>query len=108
MVIAAQNARIRELLQEVNSNVEADRRMKFLTIETESSLGTLWDKKVCDQLCSKEELQRAAKKEQMRPIPCKEEKEGQQVAKKTVSKQILAAKTRLNWIGQSRQTIFSH
>jgi hypothetical protein len=31
-----------------------DRHMKLLTIETESSLGTLWDQEQCTQFCSKE------------------------------------------------------
>ncbi len=42
VVTAAHNACIRELLQEVNVHGKANRRMKLLTIETESRLGTLW------------------------------------------------------------------
>jgi hypothetical protein len=55
-VIAAHNACIRELPQEVNVHGKADKHMRLLTIETESSLGTLWDQEGCNQLCSKEEL----------------------------------------------------
>ena len=46
----------------------------FLTTETESSLGTLWDQEQCTQFCSKEELWEAAKEEEMK-IPWKDEKE---------------------------------
>jgi hypothetical protein len=53
--------------------------MKLLTIETESSLGTLWDQEQCTQFCSKEELWEAAKEEEMR-IPWKDEQEGAPVS----------------------------
>jgi hypothetical protein len=43
VVTAAHNACIRELLQEVNVHVKADRHMRLFTIETESRLGTIWD-----------------------------------------------------------------
>jgi bisphosphoglycerate-dependent phosphoglycerate mutase len=43
VVIAAHNACIRELLQEIDGHGKADRHIKLLTIETESRLGTLWD-----------------------------------------------------------------
>ena len=43
-----------------------DRHMKLLTIETESSLGTLWDQEQCAQFCSKDELWEAAKEEEMK------------------------------------------
>ena len=52
-----------------------DRHMKLLTIETESSLGTLWDQEQCTQFCSKDELWEAAKEEEMK-IPWKDAKEG--------------------------------
>ena len=75
VVIAAHNACIRELLQEVDGHGKADRHMKLLTTETESSLGTLLDQEQCTQFCSKEELWEAAKEEEMK-IPWKDEKEG--------------------------------
>ena len=75
MVTAARNACIRELLQEVNVHGKADRRMKLLTIETESRLGTLWDQEQCTQFCSKDELWEAAKEEEMK-IPWKDAHEG--------------------------------
>jgi hypothetical protein len=78
-VIAAHNACIRELLQEVDGHGKAGRHMKLLTIETESSLGTLWDQEQCTQFCSKEELWEAAKEEEMR-IPWKDEQEGAPVS----------------------------
>jgi hypothetical protein len=53
--------------------------MKLLTIETESSLGTLWDQEQCTQFCSKEELWEAGKEEEMR-IPWKDEQEGAPVS----------------------------
>ena len=53
VVTAAHNACIRELLQEVDAHGKADRHMKLLTVETESSLGTLWDQEQCTQFCSK-------------------------------------------------------
>ncbi len=74
MVITAHNACIRELLQEVDGHEKADRHMKLLTVETESSLGTLWDQEECTQFCSKEELWEAAKEEEMK-IPWKDEKD---------------------------------
>jgi hypothetical protein len=43
----AHNACIRELLQEVNAHGKAAKRMKLLTIEKESRLGTLWDQEQC-------------------------------------------------------------
>ena len=49
---------------------KADRHMKLLTLEQESSLGSLWDKEQCAQFCSKDELWEAAKEEEMR-IPWK-------------------------------------
>ena len=49
---------------------KTNRHMKFLTVETESRLGTLWDQEQCMQLCSKEELWEAAKEEEMK-IPWK-------------------------------------
>ena len=54
---------------------KADRHMRLLTIETESRLGTLWDKEGCNQLCSKEELWEAARDEEMK-ISWKEANEG--------------------------------
>ena len=47
VVTASHNACIRELLQEVNVHGKADRHIRFLTIETESRLGTLWDQEEC-------------------------------------------------------------
>jgi hypothetical protein len=66
-VTAAHNACIREL------HGKADRHMKLLTLEMESSLGTLWDQEQCTprQFCSKDELWEAAKEEEMK-IPWKE------------------------------------
>ena len=49
--------------------------MKLLTIETESRLGTLWDKEECNQFCSKEELLEAARDEETK-IPWKNANEG--------------------------------
>jgi hypothetical protein len=40
-LLAAHNACIRELLQEIDVHGKADRHMKLLTVETESRLGTL-------------------------------------------------------------------
>ena len=48
--------------------------MQLLTVETESSLGTLWDQEQCTQLCSKDELWEAAKEEEMK-IPWREANE---------------------------------
>ena len=53
--------------------------MKLLTVETESSLGTLWDQEQCMQFCSKEELWEAAKEKEMK-IPWKDAKEGSPVS----------------------------
>jgi hypothetical protein len=75
VVTAAHNACIRELLQEVNAHGKADRRMKLLTIETESRSGTLLDQEQCTQFCSKDELWEAAKEEEMK-IPWKDANEG--------------------------------
>jgi hypothetical protein len=75
VIIAAHNACIRELLQEVDGHGKADRHMKLLTTETESRLGTHWDQEQCTQFCSKEELWGAAQEEEMK-IPWKDEKEG--------------------------------
>ena len=66
---------IRELLQEIDVHGKADRHMKLLTLERESSLGTLWDQEQCTQFCSKDELWEAAKEEEMK-IPWKEVHEG--------------------------------
>jgi hypothetical protein len=74
VVIAAHNACIRELQQEVNvANVhgKADRHMRLFTIEAESRLGTLWDQEGCNQFCSKEALWEAARDEEVK-IPWKE------------------------------------
>jgi hypothetical protein len=49
--------------------------MKLLTLERESSLGTLWDQEQCTQFYSKDELWEAAKEEKMK-IPWKEVHEG--------------------------------
>ena len=73
VVTVAHNACIRELLQEVN--VQADRHMRLLTIETESRLSTLWDQEESNQFCSKEELWEAARVEEMK-IPWQEANEG--------------------------------
>jgi hypothetical protein len=43
---------------------KADRHMKLLTLERESSLGSLWDQEQCAQFCSKDELWEAAKEEE--------------------------------------------
>ena len=62
VVTAAHNACIRELLQEIEVHGKADRHMKkLLTLEKESSLGSLWDQEQCAQFCSKDELWEAAK-----------------------------------------------
>jgi hypothetical protein len=50
VVTAAHNACIRELLQEINVHGKADRHMKLLTLERESSLGSLWDQEQCTVL----------------------------------------------------------
>ena len=47
VVTAAHNACIRELLQEIDVHGKADRHMKLLTLEGESSLGSLWDQEQC-------------------------------------------------------------
>ena len=49
--------------------------MKLLTLEKESSLGSLWDQEQCAQFCLKDELWEAAKEEEMK-IPWKEAQEG--------------------------------
>ncbi len=54
---------------------KADRHMKLLTLERESSFGSLWDQEQCAQFCLKDELWEAAKEEEMR-IPWKEVQEG--------------------------------
>jgi hypothetical protein len=51
-----------------------DRYIKILTLERESSLGTLWDQDQC-AFCSKDELWEAVKEEEMK-IPWKEVHEG--------------------------------
>ena len=66
VVTAAHNACIRELLQEIAVHGKADRHMKLLTLERESSLGSLWDQEQCAQFCSKDELWEAAKEEEMK------------------------------------------
>ena len=66
VVTAAHNACIWELLQEVDVHGKADRHMKLLTIETESSLGTLWDQEQCTQLCSKDEFDQNCGKQRKR------------------------------------------
>ena len=80
VVMAAYNACIRELLQEIDVHGKADRHMKILKLERESSLGTLWDQEQCAQFCSKDELWEAAKEEEMK-IPWKEVQEGLPVPK---------------------------
>jgi hypothetical protein len=75
VVTAAYNACIRELLQEIEVHGKADRHMKLLTLEKESSLGSLWDQEQCAQFCTKDELWEAAKEEEMK-IPWKEAQEG--------------------------------
>jgi hypothetical protein len=79
VVTAAHNACIRELLQEIDVHGKADRHMKLLKLERESSLGTLWDQEECTQFCSKDELWEAAKEEEMK-IPWKELHEGLSVS----------------------------
>ena len=54
---------------------KVDRHMKLLTLERESSLGSLWDREQCAQFCSKDESWEAAKEEEMK-IPWKEVQEG--------------------------------
>ncbi len=66
VVTAAHNTCIRELLQEIDVHGKADRHMKLLTLERESSLGSLWDQEQCAQFCSKDELWEAAKEEEMK------------------------------------------
>jgi hypothetical protein len=75
VVTLANNACIRELLQEVNVHGKVDRHMKLLTIEKESRLSTLWDQEQCTHFCSKDELWEAAKEEEMK-IPWKDANEG--------------------------------
>jgi len=79
VVTASHNACIRELLQEIDVHGKADRHMKLLTLERESSLGTLWDQEQCTQFCSKDEWWEAAKEEEMK-IPWKEVHEGLSVS----------------------------
>ncbi|MFN9939926.1 MAG: hypothetical protein ACK56I_10680, partial [bacterium] len=66
------------LLQEIDVHGKEDRNMNLLTLEKESSLGSLWDQEQCAQFCSKEELGEAAKEEE-RKIPWKEAQEWLQV-----------------------------
>jgi hypothetical protein len=54
VVTAVHNTYIRELLQEIDVHGKADRHMKLLTLERESSLGSLWDQEQCAQFCSKD------------------------------------------------------
>jgi hypothetical protein len=109
VVIAAHNACIQELLQEhFPVHGKADRHMRLLTIETESRLSTLWDQERCNQFCSKEELWRAARDEELK-IPWQEANEGPPEHNgRAVSRKILAAKTRWNWIGYGNQRVPSH
>ena len=80
---------------------KADRHMKLLTLERESSVGTLWDQEQCTQFCSKDELWEASKEEEMK-IPWKEVQEGLPVSEdQSVPRENLAAKTGWNWIGHS-------
>ena len=74
--------------------------MKLLTLERESSLGTLWDQEQCTQFYSKDELWEAAKEEKMK-IPWKEVQEGLPVPEDQYQES-LAAKTGWNWIGHSK------
>ena len=85
MVTLANNACIRELLQEVNVHGKVDRHMKLLTIEKESRLSTLWDQEQCTHFCSKDELWEAAKEEEMK-IPWKDANEGLPVRKSSIKK----------------------
>ena len=82
---------------------KADRHMKLLTLERESSLGSLWDQEQCTQFCSKDELWETAKEEEMR-IPWKDGNEESSVSEEQYqdSRDILAAKTGRNWIGHSK------
>jgi hypothetical protein len=75
VVTAAHNACILELLQVVNVHGKAVRHMRLLTCETESRLGTLWDQKACNQICSKEEFWEAARDEEIK-IPWRAANEG--------------------------------
>ena len=79
---------------------KADRHMKLLTLERESSLGSLWDQEQCAQFCSKDELWEAAQEEEMK-IPWKVSTGGVASTRRSVSREILVVKTGWNWIGHS-------
>ena len=85
VVIAAHNTCIRELLQEVDGHGKAGRHTKLLTIETENSLGTLWNQEQCTQICSKEELWEAGKEEEIRSRG-KPRRRGRQHQKSSIKK----------------------
>ena len=57
--------------------------------------------------CSKEELWEAAKEEEMK-IPLEGREGGGASTRRSVSRKILATKTRRNWLGHGKQRIPSH
>jgi hypothetical protein len=72
--------------------------MKLITIETESTLGTLWNQEQCTQFCSKDELWEAAKEEEMQ-IPWKDAQEGSLVSVPEDQYQERFCRRRLDGIG---------
>ena len=63
-VTKAHNDCIKSLMEDIEKHGEQGRTMKFVTMEAEQTLRTLWSMSGCEAICSKDQLWAAAKEEE--------------------------------------------
>ena len=76
VVTTAHNRCIRDLLRDIQTHTKKSSGLKMLTLESEQTIGKLWEQKECGSICQKQELWEAAKETEMNIPLQRQEDEG--------------------------------
>ena len=76
VVTAAHNRCIRDLLRDIQTHKKKSSGLTMLTLESEQTIGKLWEQEECGGICPKQELWEAAKETEMSIPLQKQEDEG--------------------------------
>ena len=76
VVTAAHNRCIRDLLRDIQTHTKKSSGLIMLTLESEQTIGKLWEQEECEEICPKQELWEAAKETEMSIPLQKQEDEG--------------------------------
>ena len=76
VVTAAHNRCIRDLLRDIQTHRKKSSGLTMLTLESEQTIGKLWEQEECGGICPKQELWEAAKETEMSIPLQKQEDEG--------------------------------